>query len=111
GPFRLVVKGNNTITFNNVLVGEVWICSGQSNMAFQVKDAVNADQEMAASNFHDIRQVYIPNTIAAMPEKDIEQGEWKICTPQKLRYYKDVVFFFKKKLYNQLKFQIGLKNT
>src|SRR3954452_16642510 len=44
GPFQLIIKGNNTVTFNNVLVGEVWICSGQSNMSFQVRNAVNADK-------------------------------------------------------------------
>jgi len=75
GPFQLLVKGNNTITFHNVLVGEVWICSGQSNMSFQVREAVNADKEMAASNFTDIRHLYIPNTIGATTEEDVAQGE------------------------------------
>src|SRR3954452_22681450 len=58
GPFQLIVKGNNAITLSNVLVGEVWICSGQSNMSFQVRDAVNADKEIASSNFPDIRHFY-----------------------------------------------------
>jgi len=111
GPFQLVVKGNNTITFNNVLVGEVWICSGQSNMSFQVREAVDADKEIAASNFPEIRHLYVPNTIAATPEKDIAEGQWKTCTPETVGDFTAVGFFFARELYNQLKVPIGLINT
>src|SRR5215813_412937 len=75
GPFQLIVKGSNTVTFNNVLVGEVWICSGQSNMAFQVQEVINADREIASANFPEIRHFYVPNKIGASPEKDIAGGE------------------------------------
>lgn len=111
GPFQLIVKGTNAITFSNVLVGEVWICSGQSNMSFQVREAVNADKEIAAANFPEIRQLYVPNTIAATPAKDISKGEWKICSPETVGDFTAVGFFFARELYNQLKVPIGLINT
>src|SRR5215831_13911212 len=111
GPFELIIKGNNTITFNNVLVGVVWVCSGQSNMAFQVKEAVNADKEIASANFSEIRHFYVPNTISASPKKDISGGEWKICSPETVKDFTAVGYFFARELYNQLKVPIGLINT
>src|SRR5215212_5203876 len=71
GPYQLVVKGNNKITFNNVLVGEVWICSGQSNMEFTVNSVINADKEMAEANFSEIRHIKVPEAISATLKNDI----------------------------------------
>jgi len=111
GPYQLVVKGNNTVTFNNVLVGEVWICSGQSNMEFSVRSAINSDKEMAEANFSQIRHIKIPNTISASPQNDITKGEWSVCSPSTVGDFTAVGFFFARELYNQLKVPIGLINT
>jgi sialate O-acetylesterase len=84
GPYQLIVKGNNTVTFSNVLVGEVWICSGQSNMEMPIEGwgkINNYEQEIAAANFSEIRHIKIPNTVNTVPQKDISNGEWKICSP------------------------------
>ena len=111
GPYQLVVKGNNTITFNNVLVGVVWICSGQSNMEFTVNEAINADKEIAEANYPEIRHIKIPNTISATPENDISKGEWQAGSPATVGNFTAVGFFFARELYNQLKVPIGLINT
>jgi len=84
GPFQLLVQGKNTVTFKNVLVGEVWICSGQSNMEMPIEGwgkINNYEQEIANANYPQIRHIKIPNAVNTRPQKDISQGEWKICSP------------------------------
>lgn len=114
GPFQLIVKGNNTITFNNVLVGEVWICSGQSNMEMPIEGwgkVNNYQQEIADANYPEIRHIKVPNAVAGTPQKDITGGEWKICSPQTAGDFTATGYFFARELYNQLKVPIGLINT
>ena len=114
GPYELVVKGNNTVTLSNVLVGEVWICSGQSNMEMPVEGwgkINNYQQEIKDANYPEIRHIKIPNTINAAPQKDISKGEWKICGPETAGDFTAAGYFFARELYNQLKIPIGLINT
>jgi sialate O-acetylesterase len=114
GPFQLVIKGTNTLTFRNVLVGEVWICSGQSNMEMPIEGwgkINNYEQEIAAANYPEIRHIKIPNTINTVPQKDIPNGEWKICSPATAGDFTAAGYFFARELYNQLKVPIGLINT
>src|SRR3954466_2252203 len=114
GPFQLIVKGNNKVTFSNVLVGEVWICSGQSNMEMPIEGwgkVNNHEQEIAAANYPEIRHIKIPNTLNTVLQKDIPGGEWKICSPATAGEFTAVGYFFARELYNQLKVPIGLINT
>ncbi len=114
GPYQLVVKGNNTVTFKNVLVGEVWICSGQSNMEMPIEGwgkVNNYEEEIAAASYPQVRHVKIPNTVNTKPQKDVPQGEWKICSPATAGDFTAAGYFFARELYNQLKIPIGLINT
>jgi sialate O-acetylesterase len=114
GPYQLVIKGKNTITFKNVLVGEVWICSGQSNMEMPIEGwgKVNDyEREIASANYPQIRHIKIPNTINSTPQKDIPQGEWKVCSPATAGDFTAAGYFFARELYDQLKVPIGLINT
>lgn len=114
GPYTLIVKGKNTITFNNVMVGEVWICSGQSNMEFPIEGwgkVMNYQQEEANANYPLIRQIKVPTTISTTPKDDIPSGEWKVCSPQTAGDFTAVGYFFARELYNELKVPIGLINT
>ena len=114
GPYQLVVKGKNTVTFKNVLVGVVWICSGQSNMEMPIEGwgkVDNYQQEIATANYPSIRQIKVPNTISTKPQKDIQQGEWKVCSPATAGDFTAAGYFFARELYNQLKIPIGLINT
>ena len=74
GPYVLTVKGKNAIEFENVMVGEVWICSGQSNMQWTVKDSDNAEEEIAAAGHPGIRLFYVPREVAQFPQSDISGG-------------------------------------
>ena len=114
GPFQLVVKGKNILTFKNVLVGEVWICSGQSNMEMPIEGwgkVNNYEEEIANANYPQIRHIKIPNTVNTKPQKDIPQGEWKICGPSTAGDFTAAGYFFARELYNQLHIPIGLINT
>lgn len=111
GPYTLTVKGNNTVTYNNVLVGEVWICSGQSNMEFQVKQAINNQAEIAGANYPQIRHIKVPLTVSTTPKDDIASADWKVCSPQTAGDFTAVGYFFARELYNQLHVPIGLINT
>ncbi|PWU02381.1 MAG: hypothetical protein C5B52_05600, partial [Bacteroidetes bacterium] len=82
GPFTFLVKGKNSISLNNVMVGEVWVCSGQSNMEFSVSGAINASQEIAEAKYPLIRQIKVSHSIALTPKDDIASGEWKVCDPE-----------------------------
>ncbi len=111
GPFQLVVIGKNTITVNDILVGEVWVCSGQSNMEWTVRNANDPEEEMKHGNFPQIRQFLVKQAISAKPEADVEAGNWKPCTPTNVGDFTAVGYFFARELYKELKVPIGLINT
>ena len=114
GPYQLTITGKNTITFNNVMVGEVWICSGQSNMEFPIEGwgkVANYKEEEANANYPLIRQIKVPLTVSSTPKDDIPSGEWKECSPQTAGDFTAVGYFFARELYNELKIPIGLINT
>ena len=114
GPYQLTVKGTNSISFNNVMVGEVWICSGQSNMEMPIAGwgkINNYEQEIAAANYPMIRHFKVPNTVSSLPKEDVTGGEWKVCSPATAGDFTAVGYFFARELYNKLKVPIGLLNT
>lgn len=82
GPYTLIVKGKNTIELKNVLIGEVWICSGQSNMEFQVQQSINAQQEIADANYPKIRLFQVARDAEQFPKDDLSSGEWVECSPK-----------------------------
>ena len=114
GPFQLTVKGTNQVNIQNILVGEVWICSGQSNMEMPIEGwgkINNYQQEIAAANYPQIRHFKVPNTVSATLKDDISGGEWKVCSPATAGDFSATAYFFARKLYNKLKVPIGLINT
>lgn len=112
GPYQLLIKGKNTIAFTGVLMGDVWLCSGQSNMEFTVNGVVNAGKEIAGSNFPWIRHVYIPKAVSGKPETDLSQNtNWKSATPGNTGNFTAVGYFFARQLYEELKVPIGLVHS
>ena len=111
GPYQLVVTGKNTITLENVLVGEVWICSGQSNMEWSVKNSDSAKREIRESDYPMIRHIKIPRTIAATPARDITGGVWQKADSTTTGDFTAVGYFFARKLFKELNVPIGLINT
>ena len=110
GPFEMTVKGKNTISLKNVLVGEVWVCSGQSNMAMTLSRCSNAQREAAAATFPSIRLFKVKNVIADKP-LDSTEGQWVACGPGTAPGFSGVGYFFGRKLHQELKVPIGLINT
>ncbi|QJE95465.1 sialate O-acetylesterase [Luteolibacter luteus] len=111
GPHTLTVSGPENVTLNNVLVGDVWICSGQSNMEWRVNDTNNAQAEIAAANFPQIRHIEIPHVTAAEPQKTVATDGWKVASPETVSRFTAVGFYFGRKLNEDLKVPIGLIHT
>lgn len=111
GPYNLSVKGKNDITLHDILMGDVWICSGQSNMEFHVRDVFNADKEKAASANPQIRHFYLPKDIAATPKTDINESAWLPASPENTGDFTAVGYFFARALNEQLHVPIGLIHT
>lgn len=111
GPFQLFIKGKNIITLNDILIGEVWVCSGQSNMEWTVKNSNHAQAEITAANFPQIRQFLVEKFVSVKLEEDVKSGDWKSCSPETVGDFTAVGYFFARDLYNDLKVPIGLINT
>lgn len=114
GPFQLIIKGKQSITFSNVLVGEVWICSGQSNMEMPIAGwgkINNYQEEIAAADYPSIRHFKVPNTASSTPKEDIPGGDWKLCNRENAGEFSATAYFFARALYRQLHIPIGLINT
>jgi sialate O-acetylesterase len=111
GSYILTVKGSNTVEIKNVLVGEVWLCSGQSNMEFTVSEVINSEKEINDANFSMIRHFDVANAISSLPKDDVEGGKWEVCSKTTVGNFTAVGYFFAKKIYDELKIPIGLINA
>ena len=109
-PVAFSVKGSNSIEFEDVLVGEVWLCSGQSNMEWRVSQSDNPKEEIAAGKHPLIRHIKIPHRPSATPEKDVtpERGGWEVCSPETVGSFTAVGYFFARHLQGELGVPIGL---
>jgi sialate O-acetylesterase len=107
GPFTLQVAGKNTIVLNDVLVGEVWLASGQSNMGMAVRACNNAEQEIAASANPQIRFFKVPNTSAPTPAFDVK-GEWSEASPKSTGGYSAAAYYFARHLNEKLKVPVAI---
>lgn len=111
GPYTITLKGSNTIVLKNVLVGEVWVCSGQSNMEWSSLNGLpEMDKELPNSANPNIRLFHLPKTTANAPQENCA-GTWKECNPENLKSFSAVAYFFGKKLQAELNVPIGLINT
>ena len=110
GPYKMTVAGKNEISIGNILVGEVWVCSGQSNMQWDVRNSDNAKQEIAAANYPNIRLFSVPRITATKPQKDTP-GSWEECSPETVARFSAIGYFFGRNLHQELNVPIGLINT
>ena len=117
GPFDFTIEGKNTILLKNVLVGEVWVCSGQSNMAMEVRSCKNAQAEIATANYPQIRLFQVKRTKAPMALDDVapvSDGEpswlnkWQVCSPLTVADFSGVGFFFARELWDRFHIPVGL---
>jgi sialate O-acetylesterase len=113
GPYRMEIIGKNHITLDDILVGDVWVCSGQSNMELSMERVkpVYAD-EIAHSANPNIRQLIVPDRYNFKePQDDLPDGEWETASPKTILRFTAVGYFFAKELYEKYKVPIGLINT
>ncbi|MFH6936601.1 sialate O-acetylesterase [Flavobacterium sp. FlaQc-30] len=116
--YDIIIEASNKITLKNILIGEVWLCSGQSNMFFPVgreegtwKTGVkNYDEEVKKAVFPNIRLFTVALNASAKPLEDVT-GSWKICSPESIKTFSAVAYFFGRDLYQKLNVPIGLLST
>lgn len=110
GPHTLRVEGPQTVVIQDVLVGDVWICSGQSNMEWGMWGVNNSPQEIAAADHPQLRLFTVPKKIATRPE-DVPGGQWQVCSPESVGGFSAVGYFFGRDLQRALDVPIGLIHT
>lgn len=113
GPYDMVIENSSRQTKKicNILVGEVWLASGQSNMNFSVAGVVSAEKEIEAADYPYIREFRTPNEVSRLPQKDMIGGEWVVCSPENVRGFSAVAYYFAKSLYLDKKVPVGIIHT
>ncbi|MDG1890388.1 MAG: sialate O-acetylesterase [Verrucomicrobiota bacterium] len=107
GPYTMTIRGKNTLTLDNILVGEVWICSGQSNMQWSVNSSNDADLEKLNANHPRIRLISVPQVGTQVPQQDFE-GQWTECSGATVGDFSAVGYFFGRQLQTTLQVPVGL---
>ncbi len=117
GPYEIQIKGKESeITFKNVLIGEVWVCSGQSNMEMPLagwppSDTVkNSAKEIKSADYPKIRLFTVSKSVSAEPKEDCI-GSWEICSPQTAEYFSATAYFFGRKIHKETGVPVGLIHT
>ena len=116
GPYTLTVHGKNTITVPDILIGEVWVASGQSNMEFPMgpqpwtEPLVGGPQAIAEANYPQIREFTVEKKIAPAPVNEV-RGEWVPCTPETVTKYSAVAFFFARAIHHDRRVPVGIIHT
>lgn len=111
GPFEMVVSEDNKITFKDVYIGDVWFCSGQSNMGWKLEDALNGKEELSNASHEKIKLLQVSRTMAGIPQKDIEKGQWETSSPESAEGFSAVAYFFGRELFQKYNVPIGLINS
>jgi len=111
GPFELSVKATNAITLKDILVGDVWVASGQSNMEFAMNSLANPQAEIAAAQYPRIRMFLVDHKPADYPLEDVGSKGWVACTPETVADYSAVAYFFARNVQQKLGVPIGLIET
>jgi sialate O-acetylesterase len=108
GPHELKIQGSSEVTLKDILIGEVWLCSGQSNMEWTVAISNNPEQEAAAGNHPRIRHIKIPHTPADKPQSNVPSQGWEVATPATVPNFTAAGYFFARELEKELDVPIGI---
>lgn len=107
GPFSITVQGKNKLELADVLSGDVWLCSGQSNMFMSVLQSNDAQKEIAGANYPEIRLFKVKSAPSLIPISD-PSAQWEVCSPSTVPGFSAAGYFFGRKLYQEMKIPIGL---
>ncbi|QNP52984.1 hypothetical protein H9L05_04630 [Hymenobacter qilianensis] len=109
GPYEMTIKGKNTLQIRDILLGDVWLASGQSNMEWPLQqNVVNFKEEIAQANFPRIRLLNVQDATAPVPQAEFKSEGWQVCSPQTVGGFSAVAYFFGRDLHQQYKVPIGL---
>jgi len=108
GPFTLIIRGKKEIVIRDVLIGEVWLASGQSNMTYSLDGSENGATEAAHANYAEIRLFTVPRRIALSPQASTLPAHWEICTPETARSFSAVAYFFAREIQRKLNVPVGV---
>ncbi|MVT11024.1 sialate O-acetylesterase [Chitinophaga tropicalis] len=113
GPYTMTITGHNTIKLDNILVGEVWVASGQSNMEMPVRGwgkVLNYEQEIAAANYPEIRLFQVKRATSSVPLDDVKpwEGGWQPCSPQSIPEFSSTAYFFAREIYGHEHIPVGI---
>ena len=113
GPYTMTLKASNTITINDIMIGDVWLCSGQSNMEYPMERLTHIyGQEIAASANTNIRQFIVPQTYDFhSPQTDLQTGKWQSANPTSILKFSVIAYFFGNELYQKYHVPVGLINN
>lgn len=112
GPFEMQISGkSNTIVLKDILIGDVWLGSGQSNMEWPLETTADSQTEIASANFPRLRLFTVGRDMSFVLKDDVKQGEWLECNSQNVRSFSAVAYYFGKKLQEELDVPIGLINS
>jgi sialate O-acetylesterase len=108
GPFVLSVKGQKTVIFRDVLIGEVWVASGQSNMTYALRGATGGAEAGSTANYAELRFFTVPEKIALAPQRDTLPASWETCTPETALKLSAVAFFYARQIQKELNVPVGI---
>jgi sialate O-acetylesterase len=108
GPFGMTIQGTNTVTLQDVLVGDVWMAAGQSNMQFELESAEGAAVEIPLARHPQIRFLRVAHKTSAYPLEDVSSSGWKVCSPETAPGFSAVAYFFVRDLHERLHVPLGV---
>lgn len=116
GPYTITINDGDTVTLSNILIGEVWLCSGQSNMEMPLDGwgkINNYQQEIDRANFPEIRLLQAEHVTSAKPLDDlkVQHNGWQVCSPETIADFSSTAYFFAKKIYEEKHIPIGLLHS
>jgi len=109
-PVEMTIAGRNTVKVTDILIGEVWVGSGQSNMQWSVQAAKDSEKEIAAADYPSIRLFLVPLVPSGSPTSDVN-ARWVVCTPETVSSFSAVLYYFGRTLHSKLKQPLGLIAT
>lgn len=110
GPYKLeVINGNNKVSFQDVLIGDVWLAGGQSNMEFALRRVKDARTEISLADYPQIRYYKVPRKF--YPEQEISKASWNVCSPQTASEFSAIAYYFARNIHKELNVPIGIIQT
>ena len=101
GPYKLdIINGNNKVSFQDVLIGDVWLAGGQSNMEFALRRVKDAQKEISSADYPQIRYYKVPRKF--YPEQEVSKASWRVCSPQTAPEFSAIAYYFSRNIHKEL---------